>query len=1457
MKKVALLLCLLLFLCTPITAFAADTDSAGGQWSLPENPPQWEDREKPTDIKDYLDKLLEGSGTSDSASVIKPSANGAYSPSALTASTASTTKYTRSLKRYDGDFYNTEFTYTPSVSGFYYFADLDTSKWDSNIYITDATGKEVAYDSSIGQSFYLLAYLNAGYKYKIMMDSYKTKSLSYIMTTPCALGNTAVSAKNSYSYDWFQDFIFTVPASQLCSFNISNPSNSEFAAFIMTSDYEPLYYYEGSSETFDFDVFTKGTYHLILYMANYTSMSGAFTVAMDTEGNKTMSSGVPLNTTLTSGDILTTGLFGAASTGGYKFTCSRGDARLTLYDIDDETYVLRKSAANTTVNLTEGHGYIVLLSTDGSPGSMTYSVTYLSPDSTLSGIDASAGALSPAFSSSTTGYALVVDSDAASSVTITPKPTAVGGTMIIDGWVQASKTYSVNADTNQTITIEYTSPNGSNTSTYYVNMRAISKACQVREAYNGLNFDDYVLYNNVNSSKASQTVNVKVSANATWALYSNIACTELISGGVMTLEGGLNRAYVKVTAEDGYTSAVYPVLVYRAASTDPVIVAFNSSRQEISSGTYSKSTVIVKLMGSEYVTGSYTKDGVTNSWSSSIFTADGAYAVSVTDADEKTASFNFTIDKTMPVIAATDSSNGVVSHNGLTNKSVTVAVSDTNLSAKSVNKDSGAISWPANNTFTADGVYMISASDRAGNAAALSFTIDKTAPVITAAIGSTYLANDVYVNGNVVVTVSDARLSGKSVTKNGSAMSWPSNNTFTEAATYVISANDTASNASTFKFTIDKTLPAISAKSGGKAIKNGATTKKDVVLTVAEANVGAQTVTRNGAAFAWPANNVFTTEGAYIARVSDRSGNSVTFAFNIDKPPVLSVKTTTTGRTISNKGLTNESVVLSLTESFIKSRTIKRSGKTVAWPTDGVLSADGKYTVSVKDKSGSSLSFSFTIDRTPPAVTVKTKAKKILPNGGATNEATVTATVSDASKFTKSVTKDGVSLKFPSKFTAEGTYIITATDAAGNKATFKFVIDRVAPVISAKTPSGAVSNNATVNQDVVIAVTDRAAVTPTLTKNGAAEAWPSNNTVTADGTYVVTAKDSLGYAAAAFTFTIDKTAPVITAKDSSNAAVANKGVTNKDVTVTVTGQSGAVTATKNGSAFAYPTGGVFSAEGTYVVSASDAVGNKSTLTFTIDKTAPVITAKDGTNATVADGGSSETDVTVAVSGNSSAPTASKDGADFAYPAGGVFTQEGVYVITASDAVGNSKTYTFTIDRAPVISALDGGANAVEDDGISSTSVTVAVSGASSEPTATKDDGEYAYPVDGVFTEDGVYVVTATDGGKTTTFTFTIDATLPVLGAVLTVDGVTAVTEASLVTEAQGVTLSLTEANLFEISVTKDDAAYRKYPLVGEDDPLLLWDGTLPLTLTENGVYVIRIIDKAGNEVELSFTIDIE
>lgn len=1380
MKKALLILCVLLFLCVPMTVFAASEKGAlDDLYNAKEKDSKFALTGDNSDTED-MGQFFVGSD------IMTKTALSEVGPQKY-----SVTLTDRYYNPYIYAYYYTKIiSYTAPGTGFYTFYSI--TEEDTDIALFDSSNNLLDYDAN-DEAFAAGFFMQKDKKYYIEIRNYgSSKTVNYLMTTPSVMGQPAVNAKNNgYSKSWMQAFDFTVPKSDLISIQITPPSTGcqYFYVLLRGTNYsnfqieEVSDLYSGASDLTVISPYENASYHLILYFDAPASTS-AFKVAVDvpqfngiTSG---MVNGVTYSRSLVANDTYTTHNFIAYTSGNYKLTCNRTDAKLTITDSSGKT-ILKNANPNTTVNLspeTDGTNYYYYYTTNGTAGTITYSTTLLSPVSSLAGITTSAGALSPVFSSSTYNYSLLVDSAATSSVTITPKPTAAGGTMKIDGVVQASKTYSVNANTNQTITIVYTSPDGSKTSTYYVNMRAKSKACAVISSGAPLIFDGYTLWANVDYAIDSVTVDASVSEFASWKLYSDSDCTAEIADKTLVLAGALNKAYLKVTSEDGRNNTVYPVLVYRATDAEPHILGFNTSRIEFYSGAFSNSSVVIKLLGTADLNVSLTRDGEPYSWPlGDLFTTDGLYVVNLTDGNNATAVFNFTIDKTAPVISAKDSANATVSKGALSNKTVMVSVIDNNLNTMSVKKDNVAISWPEDNIFSADGAYTITATDKSGNNASFAFTIDRTPPTISAVTGATKLTNDAHVNGNVIVTVADARLSSKAVTKNGVAISWPANNTFTDAAVYVITAKDTVNNTSVLKFTIDKTLPVITAKAGTKALTSGSFTKSDVVLTVTETNVGAKTVTRGGAAFTWPANNTFTLEGAYVARVTDRSGNAATFSFNIDKPPVLTVKTLNTGKILANKSLTNEGVLVTLTDAFLASKTIKKSGKAMTWPADGKLTADGVYIISAKDKIGNSVSITITVDRTAPVVTVKTKAKKVLANGGETNEAEVTATITDSGKYTKSVTKDGVNISFPSKFTAEGTYIITATDTAGNKTTFKFVIDRVAPVISAKTTKGAVvANNATVNQDVVITVTDRAAVSKTLTKNGVSIAWPTNNTVTSEGKYVVTAKDSLGYTAVPYTFTINKTGPIITARDSNNAVIPNNGITNKSVSIIVTGQTGAITVTKNGSAFAFPTGGVFTVEGTYAVSASNTLGNKTTFNFTIDKTGPVILGLDGNDDEVADGAVVRSSVTV----------------------------------TAVDAVS--------------LSAMQGG-------------------------------NSISWPADDTFKDDAVYVITAEDTlGNVSTYTFTIDKTLPELIAVLALDETTPVSEGETVTDAAGVILSINELHLDTIIVTKDGIEYFKYPLANGDEESLLWDGAGPVTLTQNGVYFVTITDKSGNTVTLTFAI---
>lgn len=90
----------------------------------------------------------------------------------------------------------------------------------------------------------------------------------------------------------------------------------------------------------------------------------------------------------------------------------------------------------------------------------------------------------------------------------------------------------------------------------------------------------------VDNSVTVLTINVTVSAGASWALYSDSGCTHEISK-TMSLNVGLNTAYIKVTAQDG-TALVYTLNITRQSGSDG-----SSSGSSGSGGSSGGASVIV------------------------------------------------------------------------------------------------------------------------------------------------------------------------------------------------------------------------------------------------------------------------------------------------------------------------------------------------------------------------------------------------------------------------------------------------------------------------------------------------------------------------------------------------------------------------------------------------------------------------------------------------------------------------------------------------------------------------------------------------------------------------------------------------------------------------------------------------------------------------------------------------
>lgn len=70
----------------------------------------------------------------------------------------------------------------------------------------------------------------------------------------------------------------------------------------------------------------------------------------------------------------------------------------------------------------------------------------------------------------------------------------------------------------------------------------------------------------VDNGTASIPVNVTASTGATWELYSDPQCLQVIANNTMALQVGTNTAYLKILSQDGSSLSVYTLTVVRAAA---------------------------------------------------------------------------------------------------------------------------------------------------------------------------------------------------------------------------------------------------------------------------------------------------------------------------------------------------------------------------------------------------------------------------------------------------------------------------------------------------------------------------------------------------------------------------------------------------------------------------------------------------------------------------------------------------------------------------------------------------------------------------------------------------------------------------------------------------------------------------------------------------------------------------
>ena len=516
---------------------------------------------------------------------------------------------------------------------------------------------------------------------------------------------------------------------------------------------------------------------------------------------------------------------------------------------------------------------------------------------------------------------------------------------------------------------------------------------------------------------------------------------------------------------------------------------------------------------------------------------------------------------------------------------------------------------------------------------------------------------------------------------------------------------------------------------------------------------------------------------------------------------------------------------------------------------------EGEYSITFTDYANNKNTIILVIDTTPPKITAKTSINKELsPNDYTNLNTSISAdgTGSPVKKITYTINNQGTSSEYKTPLSNDGKYVITATDAAGNSNTFSFTIDKTKPIINVQTINGNPLSGTYTNQSVTVTVSDN-----TLLKTTKCNGTPFTGikNLSTAGVYTITAEDIAGNEAETFTFTIDKTEPIINVQTIDGTTLLDGDYTNQSVTVTA---SDAVafqnwTYSINGGQSSDPFTGrkPLSNAGVYTVTATDKAGNSSTFTFTIDTSVPKINSTPNiknysivnSNVTI----SVSDSVSDSVSNNISLASATyriNNSSETKFTGSKTFDATGVYTITATDKARNSSTFTFTIDKTlPTITAVSNG-NSISSGSFVSNNVTITASDNMNFSLSYRLGSgvtEINFTSGKVFEDEGQYTITATDeAGNKNTFSFTIDKTAPIITL-----------------KANNNTLApntKTRFNVYAI-ITETNFSSCTYSLNGKPKGNYTTSSGTGSTLTQDGTYIITITDKAGLKSSATFYID--
>ena len=556
-----------------------------------------------------------------------------------------------------------------------------------------------------------------------------------------------------------------------------------------------------------------------------------------------------------------------------------------------------------------------------------------------------------------------------------------------------------------------------------------------------------------------------------------------------------------------------------------------------------------------------------------------------------------------------------------------ITITDDNYNyAKIVNQDSGVSENVDKPTFTLqqEATYHIYAYDKAGNEADLWVAIDNENPTVT--VSGTGV--DGYYRSNVRIQAFDKFLTSvkvnedtvdrSSFTSDGRNENFSYETTVSEEGTYTVIATDKYGHSSTeYTFVIDKTRPVV------QGAVDGGLYNTPVTLTVIEENIQNAEYQKDGGDWvSFESGTVLDQDGTYFVRVTDKADNEkaeLTFTIDQTDPVVKAANIlvdgdvneqiefyATTGDTIYSYVRFSEELKQNPKFYLVNNGTeYEVSDVTVTGPND-----NGEYTYSIR--------YTITEDNTMTDGQIEMKVTGISDKAG--------NTIDDITKPTNG------HIVYLDRVAPEKTwlYVLNVTDEnnrqlIGNGQTLRVELNTTEEL--AELPVLTIGNSQSVEFryrgsfdygyiyvadlkiDQTIANLIDNEVIPFTVTNIVDKAGNVIETVQLDN-------DDVTYTSNYGQVTFDGVAPEINVTTLNDEGYSNDQtlhvsvVDRNQMTIVITNAAGEVVKTdgcvqgSDGYRSAYDLTNEISVDGTYTVIATDAVGNKSTTTFTVDRLAP-------------------------------------------------------------------------------------------------------------------------------------------------------------------------------------------------------------------------------------------------------------